>query len=138
MWWASQMPLTLKNLSANVGNRRDAGSIPELRRSPRQGNDNPFQYSCLENHMDRWAWRALVYKVTKSWAQMKWLTTVLTSYIWYTSIYSHSTGCLFILLMVSFAMQSFLVWCSIYLWQGAYYICFLLDVLQFQALSLSF
>ena len=33
---------------------------------PREGNGNPFQYSCLENAMDRGAWQATVYGVTES------------------------------------------------------------------------
>ena len=33
----------------------DTGSIPELGRSPGEGNGNPLQYSCLENPMDRGA-----------------------------------------------------------------------------------
>ena len=37
-----------------------AGLIPESERSPREGNGNPLQYSCLENSMDRGAWRATV------------------------------------------------------------------------------
>ena len=44
--------------SANVGDARDTGSIPELGRSPGAGNGNPLQYSCLENSMDREAWWA--------------------------------------------------------------------------------
>ena len=43
----------VKNLSTNAGNVRDMGSVPGLGRSPRGGNDNPLQYSCLENPMDR-------------------------------------------------------------------------------------
>ena len=43
----------LKHLSANAG---DVGSIPRLGRSPGGGKGNPFQYSCLENSMDRGAW----------------------------------------------------------------------------------
>ena len=39
---------------------RDAGSIPVWGRCPGEGNDNPLQYSCLENPMGRGAWRALV------------------------------------------------------------------------------
>ena len=39
--------------------------MPGLERSPGEGNGNPFQYSCLENSMDRGAWRATVYGVTK-------------------------------------------------------------------------
>ena len=37
----------------NVG---EPGSIPRLERSPGEGNDNPVQYSCLENPMDGGAW----------------------------------------------------------------------------------
>ena len=44
----------------------DPGSIPGLGRSPGEGNGNPLQYSCLENHMDRGAWRATVHGVEKS------------------------------------------------------------------------
>ena len=43
--------------SANAGDARDTGSIPGLGRSPGVGNSNPLQYSCLENPMDRGAWR---------------------------------------------------------------------------------
>jgi len=42
------------------------GSIPELGRSPGEGNGNPLQYSCLENPMNRGAWGASVHRVTKS------------------------------------------------------------------------
>ena len=35
-----------------------------------EGNSNPLQYSCLENFMDRGAWRATVRGVTKSWTQL--------------------------------------------------------------------
>ena len=47
----------VKNPPANAG---DAGSIPGSERSPGEGNGNPLQYSCLENPMDRGAWRATV------------------------------------------------------------------------------
>ena len=53
----------VKNLPANAG---DVGSIPVLGRSPREGNDNPFQYSCLENSMDRGVWQATVHGVAKT------------------------------------------------------------------------
>ena len=52
----------VKNLPANVG---DAGSIPGLSRSPGEGNGNPLQYSCLDNPMDRGAWRAIICGVAK-------------------------------------------------------------------------
>ena len=44
----------------------DPGSIPGLGRSPGEGNGNPLQYSCLENPMDREAWRATVHRVARS------------------------------------------------------------------------
>ena len=43
----------------SVCNAGDLGSIPGLGRSPGKGNDNPLQYPCLENPMDRGAWWAL-------------------------------------------------------------------------------
>ena len=43
----------------------DVGSIPGSGRSPGGRNDNPVQYSCLENPMDRGAWRATVHGVVK-------------------------------------------------------------------------
>ena len=52
---------------ANAGDLRDTDSIPESGRSPGRGNGNPLQYSCLENPMDREAWRATVHGVAKSW-----------------------------------------------------------------------
>ena len=51
-----------------VCNAGDPGSIPELGRSPREGNYYLLQYSCLENSMDRGPWLATVHRVTKSWA----------------------------------------------------------------------
>ena len=45
----------VKNLSANIGDARDMGSIPGSRRFPGVGNGNPLQYSCLENYVDRGA-----------------------------------------------------------------------------------
>ena len=44
-----------KSSACNAG---DPGSTPGLGRSPEEGNDNPLQYSCLENPMDRGAWQA--------------------------------------------------------------------------------
>ena len=56
----------VKNLPANAGDTRDAGSIPELGRSPGGELGDPLQYSCLENPMDRGAWRAAARGVTES------------------------------------------------------------------------
>ena len=53
----------VKNLSANTG---DVGLISGSRRSSGGGNGNLHQYFCLENSMDRGAWRATVHRVAKS------------------------------------------------------------------------
>ena len=45
----------VRNPPANAGDIRDSGSIPELGRSPEEGNANPLQYSCLGNPVDRGA-----------------------------------------------------------------------------------
>ena len=47
----------------SVCNTGDPGSISVLGRSPGEGNGNPLQYSCLENPIDRGAWRATVHEV---------------------------------------------------------------------------
>ena len=60
-----------KEPPANTGDTRDAGSIPGLGRSPGGGHDNPLQYACLENPMDTGAWRATVYRITKSQTRLK-------------------------------------------------------------------
>ena len=49
-------------------NSGDPGSILGLGRPPGEGNGYPLQYSCLENSMDRGAWRAIAHAVVKSWA----------------------------------------------------------------------
>jgi len=56
----------VKNLPTNAGDVRDVGSVPVSGRSPGGGNGNPLQYPCLENPMDRGAWRAIVHGVVKS------------------------------------------------------------------------
>ena len=50
------------------------GGQPGLGRSLGGGHGNPLQYSCLENSMDRGAWRAIVHRVTKSWT---WLSNCI-------------------------------------------------------------
>ena len=63
---ASQVALVVKNQPANAGDMRDISLILGSQRSPGGGHGNPFQYSCLENHMDRRAWWATVHSVAKS------------------------------------------------------------------------
>ena len=67
--WLNNIPLrgfpggsVVKNPPANVG---DSGSISGCGKSPREGNGNPLQYSCLGNPMDRGAWRATVRGVVR-------------------------------------------------------------------------
>ena len=43
-------------VKASACNAGDMGSIPGSGRSPKEGNGNPLQYSCLENPMDRGTW----------------------------------------------------------------------------------
>ena len=50
-----------KEFTCNAGDTGDAGLITVLGRSPGGGSDNPLQYSCLENYMDRGAWWAIVF-----------------------------------------------------------------------------
>ena len=50
----------------SASNARDLDLIPGLRGFPGEGNGNPFQYSCLENSMDREAWQSTVHWVTES------------------------------------------------------------------------
>ena len=66
--------LVVKNLPANTGDTREVGLIPGLGRSPGGGRGNLLQYSCLENPMDRGAWRATVPGVAKSRTQLKGLS----------------------------------------------------------------
>ena len=66
----------VKNLPANAG---DAGSISGLGRCPGGGNGNPLQYSCLENSMDRGAWRA-------PWGHKESDTTEWLTHFWGDSL----------------------------------------------------
>ena len=87
----------VKKLPANAEDSWDAGSIPGLGRSPRVGNGNPLQYSCLENSMDRRAWWATVHRITK---RQTWLSThallipvQFNSLIPKTSVFSVAISC---------------------------------------------
>ena len=56
-----------KEFACNAG---DLGLTPGSGRSPGEGNDNLLQHSCLENPMDRGAWRATVHGAAKIWARL--------------------------------------------------------------------
>ena len=63
---AFQVVLVVKKPPTNAGGVRDMGLIPGSGRSPRGGHSNQLQYSCLENPMNKGAWRATVHGVVKS------------------------------------------------------------------------
>ena len=71
---ASQV-IVVKNLPTNVGDVRDVSSIPGLGRSSEGGHGNPLQYTCLENPMNRRAWRVTLHRVWKSRIRLKRLST---------------------------------------------------------------
>ena len=63
---ASQVVLLVKNPPANARDVGYSGLIPGSGRFPGGGQGNPLQCSCLENPMDREAWKAIVHRVAKS------------------------------------------------------------------------
>ena len=67
--------LSSKESACNSGATGDMGSIPGSGKSPGGGHEKPLQYSCLENPMDRGAWRATVHSAAKSQTQLKRLST---------------------------------------------------------------
>ena len=69
------MVLVVKDLPASEGDVTDVSLIPGSGRSPGGGHGNPLQYSCLENPMDRGAWRATDRGVSKSKIRLKQLST---------------------------------------------------------------
>ena len=59
-----------KEFACDVGDEGGRGSVPGSGKSPAGGNGNPLQHSCLENSMDRGAWRVIVHGVAKSRTQL--------------------------------------------------------------------
>ena len=62
---AAQVVLVVKNPRANARDTRDVGLIPGSGRSPGGRHDDPLQYSCLGNPLDRGAWQAVVHEVSQ-------------------------------------------------------------------------
>ena len=62
-YWASQVPVAVKNPPASAGNVRDVGSVPGFGRSG-EGDGYPPQYSWLENPINRGSWQAIVHRVS--------------------------------------------------------------------------
>ena len=78
-----------KGPACTAGDVRDMGSIPGLGLSPGGECGNPLQYSCLEDSMDKRAWRAIVHRVAKSWTRLKQLSMyacLLTVGRWYSDV----------------------------------------------------
>ena len=76
----------VKNLPANAG---DSGSVPETGKYPEEGNGNPLQYPCLENAMDRGAWRATIHGVTKesdTVIKQQWWPQALVCNAWWSEV----------------------------------------------------
>ena len=84
--WSDGLPrwLSSKEPTCDAGASGVTGSIPGVGQSPAGGHDNPLQYSCLVNPMDRGAWEVTVHRVTKSWTQLR-QSSVHTAYLqlWY-------------------------------------------------------
>ena len=74
-WQAIQVVLVVKKLPANARDVRDASLIPRWGKWPGGEHGKQLQYSCLENPMDRGDLWATVHEVTKSWTQLKRLST---------------------------------------------------------------
>ena len=68
--WASQFVLVVKNPAANAGDPGDVSSVTGSGRYPGVENDNPLQYSCLENSMDRGTWQATAHGATENQTQL--------------------------------------------------------------------
>ena len=61
------MTLVVKNPPASAGDVRDTGLIPGSEKSPRGGHGKPLHFSCLENPMERGAWKATAHGIKKGW-----------------------------------------------------------------------
>ena len=89
----------IKNLPANAG---DVALIPGSGISPGRGNGNLLQYSCLENSMDRGAWWATVYGVTKSQTQLSTHTHTFLFDSFLELLSLIFSFCLYIIFLISF------------------------------------
>ena len=112
--------LSSKASACNAREAGDAGWVSRLGRSPGGGHGNLRQYTCQENPMDEGGWWAAVHRVAKSWAWLKWLSRSTTqscmrclhifkinhlSVALVATVCSQAIGCLFLLFMISFAVQ---------------------------------
>ena len=102
----------VKNLPANAGG---VSLIPGLGRSLEGGNDNPLQYSCWDNPMDRGAWWATVHGVTKRWTRLSdWALTHPSSIELSLSLIKNQLSvfvCIYIYTLFCSMICLFLHWC---------------------------
>ena len=118
--------------------------IPGLGRSPGGGCGNPLQYSCLENAMDRGAWRATVHRVTKSMAWLKQLSMHAVCALsfgflnkvfhWVETFIFIKSTLFFILLIDSFVKSYFLLY--FYFWLQWVFVVYRLCLLEVVGLLL--
>ena len=87
----------VKTLPINARDVRESGSIPGSGRSPGGRHGKPFQYSCLENPMDRGVWWVTVHGVAKSWT---WLKRLSMHSPWAKQCAGSSTFVVFLILSV--------------------------------------
>ena len=99
-----------KESACNVG---DPSSIPGLGKSCGEGNGNQLQYSCLENFMDREAWRVIVHGITVSWTWLRDFQFTIRLPLRYScptllplSVYMSVSTCICMCIFVSSPMPS--------------------------------
>ena len=92
--WASLVAQMVKNLPAV--------QIPGSGRSSGEGNDNPLQYSCLENSIDRGAWQAPVHGVTKESDMSERLILNISLHDIY--IHTHIYVCIYTYFQITFPL----------------------------------
>ena len=95
-----------KNSLTNAGDTGDVGLTPGSVRSPGERNGNPFQYSSLENPMDREAWRVTVQGVARSWPGLSDLTWGSEQLSKLQSSHNQKVG-----YMSFFSCMNFLIFC---------------------------
>ena len=108
-WHGLPSGASVKNLPANAGEIRDAGLIPGLGRSPREGHSSPL-HSCLENPMNRGAWQVTVHRVAKSrhdWSNLACISWISKQYVKIRSLVSQCSPFPFLLLL---KLHSLYVW----------------------------
>ena len=72
--WAPQVALEVKTPLPVLVDERDEALIPGSGRSPGGGHGNALQFSCLQNPMDRGAWKSSVRRVARNQTWLKWLS----------------------------------------------------------------